>query len=173
MAPTRPIRPDAPGRARGFKKPSDPTSAAAARDIAVGLLARRDFASGELRTKLEQRGFDASAAAGAIQELLEERILDDVRYAGHYVSYHAARGQGPVRIADDLRSFGLHSDLVSVALAEGPDWLSLARDVRARKFGPEEPASWAEKTRQARFLQYRGFSSDHIRFALGPDFDPD
>jgi SOS response regulatory protein OraA/RecX len=35
------------------------------------------------------------------------------------------------------------------------------------------PESWSDKARQARFLQYRGFSSDHIRFALGSDFDPD
>jgi regulatory protein len=35
------------------------------------------------------------------------------------------------------------------------------------------PESWPEKARQARFLQYRGFSSDHIRAALGADFDSD
>jgi regulatory protein len=46
-------------------------------------------------------------------------------------------------------------------------------EVRNRKFGPEPPADWPEKARQARFLQYRGFSSDHIRLALGADFDLD
>ena len=65
------------------------------------------------------------------------------------------------------------SDLVEVALAEGPDWRALVTEVRNRKFGPEPPPDWPEKARQARFLQYRGFSSDHIRLALGADFDLD
>jgi regulatory protein len=158
---------------RRSKKAPDPSSTAAAREAAVSLLAGRDFASGELQARLVRQGFDAAAAAGAVGELVEERLLDDVRYAGNYVSYHAERGQGPVRIADDLRGFGLPGDLVNAALAAGPDWRALARDVRVRKFGSEEPSSWAEKARQARFLQYRGFSSDHIRLALGADFDPD
>jgi regulatory protein len=163
----------APGATRKSRHPPDPTSIAAARDAAVAQLAARDFASGELRARLVQRGFDISAAAAAIQELAEQRLLDDVRYAGNYVSYRAARGHGPVRIADDLRGFGLPADLVSAALADGPDWRALARDVRVRKFGAGEPSSRAEEARQARFLQYRGFSSDHIRSALGAEFDPD
>ena len=48
-----------------------------------------------------------------------------------------------------------------------------AREARIRRFGPEVPLERAQKVRQARFLQYRGFSSDHIRSALGPDFDLD
>jgi regulatory protein len=163
----------APGATRRSKRPPDPTSIAAARDAAVAQLARRDFASGELRARLERQGFDASTASDAIGALLEERLLDDVRYVGNYVSYHAQRGEGPIRIANDLGGFGLAADLVAAALAEGPDWRALARDVRVRKFGADEPSSWAEKARQARFLQYRGFSSDHIRSALGAEFDPD
>jgi regulatory protein len=46
-------------------------------------------------------------------------------------------------------------------------------DIRARKPGYQPPDDWAEKVRQARFLQYRGFSSDHIRAATDADFDSD
>jgi regulatory protein len=74
-----------------------------------------------------------------------------------------------VRIGSDLAALGLTPAQIDAALATVPDWRALAREVRARKFGAEEPASWTEKGRQARFLQYRGFSSDHIRFALGSD----
>jgi regulatory protein len=45
--------------------------------------------------------------------------------------------------------------------------------VRVRRFGKTPPASWKERTRQARFLQYRGFSADHIRAATGADPDTD
>ena len=161
---------------RSRKTTADPDKAAdpqAVRSAAVALLAGRDFASGELREKLESKGYDTAVVAEAVAELVEGKILDDVRYAEHYVAYHADRGQGPVRIAADLKSLGLPSELIDAALASGPSWLSIAREVRIRKFGLTIPDTWAEKGRQARFLQYRGFSSDHIRAALGGDFDPD
>src|SRR2546430_4325773 len=94
-------------------------------------------------------------------------VLDDRRFAENYVNWHAGRGQGPIRIAAQLRRCGLPEALVDAALAGGPDWQALARRARSARFGPQPPASWAEKARQARFLQYRGFSSDHIRAATG------
>jgi regulatory protein len=152
------------------KEPADPT---AARSVAIGLLARRDYASLELRQRLERKGFGSEVIENTLAELVEERALDDARYARNYVSYSAARGQGPLRIAAELKALELPSDVVELALAAGPDWRALAADVRNRKFGPAAPADWPEKARQARFLQYRGFSSDHIRLALGADFDLD
>jgi regulatory protein len=143
------------------------------RTSAVTLLARRDFASSELTQKLIAQGYDRNLVAETVQELSDGRILNDQRYSENFVSYHADRGQGPLRIASDLRDLGLKEELIDAALASGPDWRALAREVRIRKFGLEAPDSWAEKSRQARFLQYRGFSADHIRSAIGPDFDPD
>ena len=109
--------------------------------------------------------------AAVIAELTAERILDDARFASQYVAYHAQRGQGPRRIAMDLGARGVAPALIEAALAAGPDWAALAREVRTRRFGLTPPESWAEKAKQGRFLQYRGFSSDHIRSALGPDFE--
>jgi regulatory protein len=157
-------------KARSAQDAADPD---AIRQAAIALLARRDFASGELREKLRSRGYDPTAAAAVVTELTEERLLDDARYAENYVAYHAGRGHGPMRIGADLRSFGLPSELIDKVLATGQDWRALARDLRARKFGADPPGDWPEKVRQARFLQYRGFSSDHIRAATGADFDSD
>lgn len=152
------------------EKAADPQ---AVRTAAVAFLAGRDFASGELREKLISQGYDRDIATEAVDELVEGGILNDARYAEHYVAYRANRGQGPVRIAGDMKALGLPADLIETALASQTSWASVAREVRIRKFGLEVPETWAEKGRQARFLQYRGFSSDHIRAALGPDFDPD
>lgn len=145
----------------------------AVRAAAVTLLSRRDFATRELHEKLTSRGFEAESVTAALSELTAERLLDDERYAHNYVSFHARRKQGPVRIAADLRAHGLPAELIEAALASGPDWHALARSIRAARFGTRPPGSWAEKARQARFLQYRGFSSDHIRAATGADPDLD
>jgi regulatory protein len=105
-----------------------------------------------------------------IETLRERRYLDDGRFAEAFVTAHADRGQGPHRIREELKAL-VPSDVAQAALAAGPDWGALARRVRAAKFGPEAPPDWKTKARQARFLQYRGFSADHIRRAFGGDFD--
>ena len=40
------------------------------------------------------------------------------------------RGQGPVRIAADLRRDGVPAELIAAVLAEAGDWVALARKVR-------------------------------------------
>jgi regulatory protein len=142
-----------------------------ARAAAVKLLARRDFAGTELKQKLQSQGFETTVVDEAVDELTAGGVLNDARYAEHFVTYHAERGQGPVRITALLREQGLPEDAIDAALATGPDWRARAREVRIRRFGFKEPASWPEKAKQGRFLQSRGFSSDHIRAALGPDVD--
>jgi regulatory protein len=146
---------------------------AAARAAAVTLLARRDFPSRELRASLEERGFAPEAIMAALEVLAGEGTINDERYARNYVAYHVARGQGPVRIAAQLRTLGLPQPLIDAAIGAFPDWRALARAARVRRFGEAPPASWREKARQARFLQYRGFSADHIRAATGADPETD
>lgn len=161
-------RPGNPVKAEG--KARDPE---AARLSAIAFLTRRDFASGELRQKLESQGYDAAVVAAVVAELMVERSLDDARYAKNYVMYRSERGHGPLRIAADLHALGMAEELIEAALVTVPDWRALAREVRIRKFGAESPKEWGERMRQARFLQCRGFSSDHIRAATGADFDAD
>lgn len=145
----------------------------AALAVAIALLARRDMSSDELRGKLRAKAFDETTAAAVIGELTHRGVVNDERYAQNYVAYHAGRGHGPVRIAAELRRRGLARAVVETALAGGPDWRALARKACRAKFGPQPPQTWAQKARQARFLQYRGFSADHIRAATGADPDLD
>jgi regulatory protein len=160
-----------PGRkALDARKSADPRAVRAA---AFAHLARRDFASGELARKLASQGFDATLSAATVNELAADRYIDDPRFSENYVAYHAERGQGPVRIAANLAGLGLPADLIDTALATVANWRARAQAVRVRKFGLAPPESWPAKSRQARFLQYRGFSADHIRAALGADFTLD
>jgi regulatory protein len=142
------------------------------------LLSRREHSRAELREKLTGQGYQAEIVDEALDGLEAERLLDDSRFSESFVRAHAARGQGPRRIRQELSAAGIAADLAEQALEEGPDWGLLARETRRRKFGEDLPPDWAERGRQARFLQYRGFSTDHIRIALGGseadlDLDPD
>ncbi len=149
----------------------------AVRTAALVLLARREYASGELRSALTSKGYAADVVAETVAELAGERLLDDDRYAESLVRQLAGRGQGPARVRQQLTEAGISSERAARAIEEGPDWAQVAREVRLRKFGAAAPADWPERARQMRFLQYRGFSNDHIGSCLGgdpgvPDIDP-
>lgn len=159
--------------AKPLIRPEAAADPEAIRTAALTLLARRDWLTGELSAKLHSAGGDPQAVAAVIAALAEERLLEDSRYAERYVASRAERGQGPLRIAADLASLGAARELIAAAIESGPDWRAVASAVRRRKFGAAAPESWGERARQARFLQYRGFSADHIRAALGADLDPD
>lgn len=162
--PTRPDRHSRPPSSSGTEE---------VRAAAVALLARRDWASAELTQKLESNGYPASAVAAVIEALIQKRLLDDGRYAASQVLSCSERGQGPLRIAEHLRTLGVAEPLIETALGAGPDWAALARAVRRRRFGAEAPRTPTDLARQARFLQYRGFSSDQIRSATGAELDLD
>ena len=67
------------------------------------------------------------------------------------------------------------------------DWFELAREVAERKFGlrkseshrsstdhaTDHAASQKEKAKRMRFMQYRGFSYDQIKYALDSSVDDD
>jgi regulatory protein len=163
-----------PPRAR--LTPAQAADPAAALAAAVSALAQRDYCSGELAQRLAAQGFATEVVQAALTDLRARGYLDDARYARQYVSYHAERGQGPLRIGSELQRLGLSAELVDTALDQYAEaqggWARLACEVRIRRFGLTEPRAWAQKAKQARFLQYRGFSTDHIRCALGPGLEP-
>ena len=140
---------------------------------ALDALARRDHASDDLRRKLLEKGYDAAVVAALLDALRAEKLLDDRRYTENFVAYHAARGQGPLRVRAELRRHGLQGDVVEECLDAYPDWDAQLRQARQKKFGAKPPSNYAEKQRQVRFLGYRGFTSAQIRSALGFDIDLD
>jgi len=161
------------------RKP-DPAAEAAADDpraarlAALKLLNRRDYGARELAGRLAERGFAAPAIEAAVTGLAAEKLLDDARFAEHFVAYHANRGQGPVRIAHRLREAGVAPDTIDAALDAGSaDWRRRCEQARRKRFGAKLPESWAERGRQARFLTQRGFSAAQVRAAVGGDLEED
>ena len=134
-------------------------------------MARRDHASGELRRKLKDKGFDAALAGEVVERLCGEKLVDDRRYVENFIAYRAARGQGPVRVRADLRQLGVDLELVEDGIRSYGEWIPRLRTARQKKFGVELPTDYAERQRQARFLAYRGYTGAQIRLAFGFDTD--
>jgi regulatory protein len=152
---------------------ADPDDARAARVAALDALARRDRPAEELRRKLVDKGFTPAVATAVVDRLCAEKLVDDHRYVENFVGFHAARGQGPLRIRADLRHSGLQGELVEHALEAYPDWLAQLRKAHQKKFGGRSADDYVERQRRARFLGYRGYTGAQIRMALGFDTDLD
>jgi regulatory protein len=144
-----------------------------ARVAALDALARRDHASEDLRRKLLEKGYDSSVVAPLLEALTAEKLLNDRRYMENFVAYHAAMGQGPLRVRLELRRHGLQGPHVEEYLDAFPEWIVQLQKAQQKKFGAKLPTKYAERQRHARFLGYRGFTSAQIRTALGFDIDLD
>lgn len=142
------------------KKPPDPKTQA------LKLLARREHSARELKRKLAARGITDEDAAAAVEHAVAENWQSDARYAEMLVRTRVAGGYGPVRIEAELEVAGVPSDRIRAALGEAAvDWHELAVAVHAKKFG-RAPKSSAERAKQYRYLQGRGFDASQISAAL-------
>lgn len=137
---------------------------------AVRLLARREHSVEELVRKLQTRGHETASVERVVARLRDKKLVSDDRFASSFVHHHAQRGQGPIRIRAGLRQQGITDESIEGLLNTADlDWNAIAAGVRQRKFGAAPPRNMAERAKQTRFLQYRGFSSDQIRAALKSD----
>ena len=83
-----------------------------------------------------------------------------------FVRSRIARGQGPVRIAHELKTRGINAESVRNALADGDDlWVERAQQALARKFSSGKPDQ-KERARRQRFLEFRGFTRGQIAAAI-------
>ena len=138
---------------------------------AVRLLSRREHSTRELKRKLQHKGHSAERVERVVDKLAAKKLVSDERFAANFVAYRARRGQGPIRIRAELRQQGTTDDAIDTALSQAEvDWDAIACAVRRRKFGAI-PRVAAERAKQSRFLQYRGFSTDQIRVALSQGTD--
>jgi len=132
------------------------------RERALGLLARREHSRVELTRKLETAGFAREEIGMLLDTFEAKNWLSDQRFAESYVADHRARA-GSIKLAYDLRQRGVADSVIESVLSDNRDSeLERAREVWKKKFSVP-PADAAEKARQFRFMQSRGFSSEVIR----------
>ncbi len=150
----------------------DPVEAACAQ--ALKLLARREHTRSELARKLAQRGIDRQHADTALQRLVDAGYLSDTRYAQARVTELLRRRYGPLRAQADLRSHGVDGEVIDrVVDAEHPDWYAACRVAHAHSAGRNVAPTLAQRARQQRHLQARGFTAAQIRAALATDDSDD
>lgn len=133
------------------------------RAVAMRLLATREHSTMELTRKLGQRGFDDADVAFVMEECTQNNYLSDERFTEMIINSRRGKGKGPSHILKELQEHKIDADLISLYLdMRDTEWVGYAAKAREKKYGKEIPNDFKEKMQQARFLEYRGFSSDHI-----------
>lgn len=138
------------------------------RETALRLLARRDHAFNELRTKLAQRGYPSAEIQTILKQLQQENLLNESRYIVNFIRSRLYKGFGPLKICAELGRHGIDQHRVSQHEEwQSIDWYENALLVRKKRFGSALPTTIKERLRQIRFLLQRGFTQEQVRAALG------
>lgn len=135
------------------------------RDRAFRYLVRREHSAWELGDKLA-RFDDHDLRDYLLEKLTEEDAQSDRRFAENLGRVRTRTGKGPMVLQNELHKHRIDPLIIEEVMAvyEG-QWAEMAEQVRVRKFGSPVPVDYKEWARQARFLQQRGFSAEHIRRA--------
>jgi len=131
---------------------------------ACDFLGRREHSRKELQHKLARRCEDEALIEELLDKLADEGLQSDERFTESFVHHRVNNGKGPLKIQQELNQRGVDQNLISIYLdSEDVDWLTLANEVRTKKYGNEVPADYQKQALQSRFLYSRGFSSEHIK----------
>ncbi len=143
-------------------------------NISVRLLSRREYTRKEIRLKLRQRDYTDALIDQVLEQLMTNGYQSDERFAEHYTRFRAGKGYGPKRIRVELQDKGVDDGLIDIGLQQSDvDWFERAAAVRDKKFKGQVADSWEERSRQTRFLDYRGFTREQIDACLGHDGEYD
>ncbi len=167
-------------------KTNEPDNGEKAYEYAVFLLSLHLRTAGELRQKMEQRGYRPDIIEQVLDRLHAQKYLDDGRYAEIFLdNLKQYRSFGYFGIKKKFLQKRLPPELADRVLAEGlsvEDEIKIARrllkkegyeaagpqpdgEISYRVFGADAQAD-AEKQKMARRLKSRGFRSEVIARVL-------
>ncbi len=114
--------------------------------------------------KLRAKGYDSELVEPLLDQLSQEGLQSDARYADSYLYSRLQKGYGPVRLNQELKERGVDDVTIENSLENLEiDWTERLTEVRKKKFGETIPKDYKEQAKESRFLQYRGFTSEQIR----------
>jgi regulatory protein len=147
-------------------------------DRAMRMLARREYSSRELRTRLTQLGHAEAEVTAALARLDAAHYQDDQRFAEMLLRSRIAQGYGPLRLHAELKSHVFADARIRELLdAVEVDWDACAVAQLRRRYGAGSAGDRGARARRAQFLLRRGFAAATVRAATqadtGPSADPE
>lgn len=144
-------------------------SKGSAYDGAVRLLGMREHSRFELQQKLAIRGFEPSDIESALDRLVEQKYLDDQRFAEMLSRQYSKLGRRG--LTEQMKKRGISKDIWEpiVSGIDSAEEFDRALDA-ARSKGRQVPSDWDQqqvwRRRTANFLQRRGFNQSVVMAVL-------
>jgi len=127
-------------------------------------LIRREHSQRELLKKVSEKGYPKSLVLMIIEELAEQGLQSDSRFAESYARSRVHKGVGPLRIKAELQQRGAAGQPFNMAVEDIiGSWYELLQQVYDKKYAGIPYSAPKEQLKRCRFLQQRGFSNDMIR----------
>ncbi|MFT4938271.1 MAG: regulatory protein [Paraglaciecola sp.] len=133
-------------------------------------LAAREHSRHELLRKLTLKEHDLKLSLQQIDKFSAANIQSEARFAESLVRSRINKGFGEHYIRCQLSEHKIDKELISQAIEScitdlQVDWSELACEVLAKKYRHTPAENWQEQQKRSRFLQYRGFDHEQIRYA--------
>jgi regulatory protein len=135
------------------------------RAFAYRLLGRREYSIWELGNRIRQKWPAADGVSLLLDDLTNEGLLSDERYAESFLRSRLQRFQGPLKIRAALRGKQVPDPVISLVMeAASEQWTELAADWLRRQTAGE--LDFEERAKYYRRLLNRGFTHDQAMDAL-------
>jgi len=133
-------------------------------ESAVRMLNMREHSRFELKRKQMQRHSNENDVEWVLDRLEAEGLQSDIRFVEQYIHSRSNKGYGPGRIKIELKEKGLNAEHINTGFDESEiDWFERIKIVHSKKFKGKIATDWAEKSKQMKFLEYRGFTHEQMR----------
>ncbi|WRS29430.1 regulatory protein RecX [Actinomycetaceae bacterium MB13-C1-2] len=151
----------------GFRSKEPPKGSAY--DGAVRLLGMREHSRFELQQKLNARGFDPSDIESALDRLIEQKYLDDQRFAEILSRQYSNLGRRG--LTEQMKKRGISKDIWEPLVLQIDSREEFDRALNAaRRKTHLVPDDWDQREkwrrRTASFLQRRGFNQSVVMAVL-------
>jgi regulatory protein len=132
----------------------------------LDILSRREHSRTELRNKLVLKKYCIEQIESLLDILVREELQSDERFAESYIRFRSKRGFGLRRLLQELETRGVSISIVNQAvLLSGVDFFQVAETACRKKFS-RKATTLIEKSKQVRFMEYRGFYMEEINHAI-------
>ena len=127
----------------------------------MDFLSRREHSAKEIFQKLSYRVESQDMLLQVIDDLVEDDLLSDERFAESYFHSRKNKGFGPLRIKNELSQRGINESIFD-SIPKDTDWTACALKALKKKTYGKDLMETKEILKLKKFLNYRGYEFQDI-----------